>query len=156
MPTPIERVLARCEAEGDCLVWQGCLSKGYGILQVDNRPLRVHRIAYVEAHGPIPEGMAVDHICHETRCVNPQHLRAVTTKQNGEHRLGPMANNKSSGIRGVCWSKRERKWQVVVGHHGRQYWGGYYRDIGDAEAAAIALRNQLFTHNDIDREITRA
>lgn len=36
-------------------------------------------------------------------------------------------------------------------HHGRTYHGGYFHDLADAERAAIALRNSLFTHNDTDR-----
>ena len=151
MKTPWQRVVERSVRSGDCLIWQGCLSKGYGVIWVDGRMLRVHRIAYAEEHGAIPEGLVVDHTCHEKRCVNHWHLRGVTTKQNGEHRLGAMSNNRSSGIRGVTWDRRERKWQVKVGHCGRRYSGGYFHDLGDAEAAAIELRNRLFTHNDIDR-----
>jgi len=31
---------------------------------------------------------------------------------------------------------------------------GCFSDLGDAEAAAIAKRNELFSHNDIDRRFT--
>jgi hypothetical protein len=42
---------------------------------------------------------------------------------------------------------------VDVRHHGVYYFGGSFADPASAEAAAIALRNQLFTHNDVDRRI---
>jgi hypothetical protein len=36
-----------------------------------------HRAAWTFVHGPIPEAMTIDHLCHVRRCVNPDHLRAV-------------------------------------------------------------------------------
>ena len=36
-------------------------------------------------------------------------------------------------------------------HNRKQYYGGYFDTIAEAEAAAIALHNRLFTHNDADR-----
>lgn len=41
-----------------------------------------HRLAYIRAKGPIPEGHHIDHLCRVTTCVNPDHLEAVTPGEN--------------------------------------------------------------------------
>ena len=44
--------------------------------------VKAHRFAYERAHGPIPEGLVLDHLCRNTKCVNPAHLEAVTSQEN--------------------------------------------------------------------------
>ena len=41
-----------------------------------------HRWAYERWKGPIPPKYAIDHLCLNTRCVNPVHLEAVTHQEN--------------------------------------------------------------------------
>lgn len=43
-------------------------------------------MAYIEAHGSIPEGMQVRHLCHNKLCINPEHLEVGTAKQNAQDR----------------------------------------------------------------------
>lgn len=38
-----------------------------------------------------------------------------------------------------------------VGFEGKKYCGGFFTNLDDAEQAAVALRNKLFTHNHADR-----
>lgn len=38
--------------------------------------------------GPIPEGMQVDHLCHNKACANPQHLEVVTPRVNTQRAHG--------------------------------------------------------------------
>lgn len=42
----------------------------------------VHRAVWIAAHGPIAEGMTVDHMCKNRRCVNIEHLRLLTNYEN--------------------------------------------------------------------------
>ena len=37
--------------------------------------------------------------------------------------------------------------------NGETFYGGTFATVPEAEVAAIALRNQLFTHNDADRRL---
>jgi hypothetical protein len=92
--------------------------------------------------------MDIDHICHNRACVNPQHLRLTTHKQNQENRGGAQRNS-SSGVRGVI--KHGRRWQATVVHNKQRHRAGLFDDIPSAAAAVKALRLELFTHNDIDR-----
>lgn len=145
------RFWAKVEKTANCWNWQGTLdSKGYGVVIRDHKRLRAHRYVFEIAGTPVPDGLSVDHICHNTRCVRPAHLRTVTQKQNTEHRLG--ANRQSrTGIRGVSWHKHSGLWQARLTHHGKHICVGYFKDIDDAEMAVTAVRKQLFTHNDADR-----
>jgi hypothetical protein len=148
-PSLEERLWAKVDKTETCWLWTGSLkSSGYGQINIDRIPRVAHRISYELTNGAIPEGLEIDHICHERRCVNPGHLRAVTRKQNAEHRSGPQRNN-TSGVLGVSWTGK--KWYASVQHHGHVYYVGLYDDIDEAEAAVIAKRLQFFTHNDRDR-----
>jgi hypothetical protein len=149
-PTTEERFWAKVNKTDGCWNWAGSTThNGYGDFQNGGKTLRSHRVSYEWANGPIPDGMQIDHICHNRRCVNPEHLRTVTPKQNSENLSGPTARS-TSGVRGVTWSKKDRRWIAQVQHQGKGYVGGYFRTIAEAEASVISLRNKLFTHNNID------
>ena len=148
-----ERLWARVDKTETCWNWTGCLDrKGYGIIgdKIGDRKvnLRVHRLAYSTLVGPLADDAQVDHRCHNARCVNPEHLRPTTQKQNQENRSGARVDSRS-GVRGV-YANRGR-WTAEVRHHGNKVFLGRFETIAAAEAAVIAKRNELFTHNDIDR-----
>ena len=66
-----------------CWIWTACLSEsGYGLVTINRRLLRAHRVSYEAKFGPIPEGLVIDHVCRQRSCVNPDHLRAVTHREN--------------------------------------------------------------------------
>lgn len=66
-----------------CVIWTGALnSKGYPCFAVDGVSKLAHRLAYEDTYGPILDGLTVDHLCRVKRCVNPDHLEAVTRREN--------------------------------------------------------------------------
>jgi hypothetical protein len=137
-------------APNGCWLWVGARNeKGYGLYKSTGRMVRAHRFAYETLVGPIPEGKSLDHTCFTHECVNPKHLRPVTTKQNGEHRRGAQKNSKT-GVRGVSWSKSRSRYRAQAWHNGRTVEGGYFHTILEAEQAVIALRARLFTHDDME------
>lgn len=89
-PTPQdlrERLLSKIAVNtlSQCWEWQGKLMhKGYGTLSLNNKTVRAHRAAYEVFVGPIPEGEVIMHLCDNRRCINPEHLRAGTFKDNFE------------------------------------------------------------------------
>lgn len=68
---------------GSCWVWLGHKTRdGYGIIRVNHKVLMIHRVIYEASCGPIPDGLEIDHLCFVRACVNPDHLDAVTHKEN--------------------------------------------------------------------------
>lgn len=143
----------RVDQSGDCWVWTRGRSHGYGTFYIPGikNPISAHRFSYELLMGPIPDGLVIDHICHNTTCVRPDHLRAVTQKQNTENQSGPPSNN-TSGVVGVSWDKTNSRWRASVRHNNKIHHLGRFLSIEEAEAAVIAKRNELFTHNDMDRQ----
>lgn len=64
-------------------MWQGrTVTGGYGRMGIGSRTdgtrrqVLVHRAAYEAKHGPIPNGLTLDHfVCDRPGCVNPDHVR---------------------------------------------------------------------------------
>lgn len=144
--TLTERLALRSERRGDCLVWTGTKGvNGYGRMTYERRNVMPHRMAWEDAHGPIPDGLQIDHICMNRLCIRVDHLRLATNKQNNEHRAGALSNNKL-GIRGVSLDPRYGKYKAQVRHNGRTIWLGYHETVEAADAAAQAGRAKYFTH----------
>ena len=61
-------------------------SHGYGQIgwHQDGRRFAAltHRVAWMAHNGPIPDGLTVDHICRNRKCLNLNHLRLLTNSQN--------------------------------------------------------------------------
>lgn len=150
--SPEESFAARTERQGDCLIWLGAVDRsGYGIIATRGHHQPAHRWSYEKHVGPIGQDMRIDHMCHTPACVEPTHLRQVTQKQNGENRKSANKNNGTSSYQGVSYCKRTGKWAVKVMHNRKTHWGGRHETEEQAAQVAAALRNQLFTHNDLDR-----
>ena len=149
---PVRRFWVKVDKAGDCWEWTASRNAdGYGYFRLDGKTRKAHRVAYEYAHGGVPAGMDLDHVCRNRACVRPAHLRPVSNKQNAEHR-DPKGKS-GSGYRSVHWHKASGKWVVCVYHNGERHHGGYFVDVHEAGAAARNLRNALYTHNELDRRI---
>lgn len=67
-----------------CWTWlQSTASHGYGQTWDGVTVRLAHRVAWTLWHREqIPEGLTIDHLCRNRRCVNPLHLRLLTNVEN--------------------------------------------------------------------------
>lgn len=132
-----ERLKARTDSSGGpsaCWPWKGALDgkKRYGLIGSGGRfgtPLLTHRVSYEVAHGPIPDGLHVMHICDNTRCVNPPHLR-----------LGTRSDNMKDAVEKGRFKKTGRgSGSTLTEHAVRELRRHGLRNYGDVAAAARFL-----------------
>lgn len=126
-----------------CLEWIGAKNPdGYGLISVDGRLRSVHRYAWEQERGAIPPKMQIDHRCFNVACVDINHLRLATHAENNRNLSGPIATNKSSGVRNVY---RDRgKWDVCIEKDGVRHRFGRFESIDEAAAVAAQARAELF------------
>lgn len=80
----IAEILASTVPDGDCRLWTGRVkaARGYAMVSLASRDVPVHRLV-LEAKLGVPLGvLQAHHMCGVTRCVNPNHLQAVTQAEN--------------------------------------------------------------------------
>jgi HNH endonuclease len=67
-----------------CINWNAYRNPrgGYGRFKRHGKLEVAHRVAYELAGGTIPADLTLDHLCRNTRCVNPLHLEPVTVAEN--------------------------------------------------------------------------
>lgn len=84
-----------------CWEWAGNISvHGYGTFwcKLENDKIcklrSAHRISFLIKHGKLTDGLVIDHLCRNRSCVNPDHLREVTSRANTlENSIGLALNN---------------------------------------------------------------
>jgi hypothetical protein len=107
---------------GPCWLWTaGKTSAGYGELQIHRRqPALAHVFAFELEHGPVPEGLELDHKCRVRHCVRVSHLEAVTCRTNVLRGIGPSAINarKTHCIRGHEFSGQNL---LIYSKRGKQF-----------------------------------
>ena len=81
--TRLEAFFEKVDQTDSCWNWTAAKSNtGYGNFYDGEKCISAHRWSYLNFVGEIPEGRQIDHMCNNTSCVNPDHLRVVTPKEN--------------------------------------------------------------------------
>lgn len=82
---PLERFWKFVEVTDGCWEWTGCRTgDGYGRFSRGRSEgvVNAHRFVYEALVGEVPRGWHVDHLCRNSGCVRPEHLEAVTPREN--------------------------------------------------------------------------
>lgn len=113
--------------ESGCFLWTGKMGKnGYGYVQVNNKEIYAHRLAWILANGEIPSRLCVCHHCDVPICVNVSHLFLGTDLDNNRdmrrknrHRQG-VARGEMNGNSKFTRSQIEEIRNLYAGPHPRK------------------------------------
>lgn len=108
-------------------------TNGYRVIGVNKKLYRAHRLIWIYNFGDIPEGKETDHINHNKLDNRVKNLRLVTHQGNGKNQSKHKDN--TSGITGVYWNKRKKKWHARISVNGKLIHLGYFRSKHTAEIA---------------------
>lgn len=122
---------------------------GYRGVSRKQRNHFAHRVAWLFLTGNWP-ACQIDHINGDRADNRACNLREADSRQNN---LNRGATSKSaSGIKGVYWKKRERKWLAQISFGGKSKHLGFYaskEEAAQAYAAAAALLHGEFLHSSV-------
>jgi hypothetical protein len=103
--SPEEKFWSRIEKTDGCWLWtRGTNSGGYGKFTVKGRMYYAHVFSFYLANGYWPT-LDVLHSCDTPRCVNPEHLREGTQKDNAYDMVS--RGRASLGGATLSWAKVE-------------------------------------------------
>ena len=103
---------------------------GYIRININGEYIRAHRLVHLFMTGDWPED-EIDHINGNTSDNRWENLRLVNQKENNKN--AKIQKNNISGIRGVNWSKNEKKWLVRIhDNNGKRICLGRFNDFFEA------------------------
>jgi len=105
-------------------------------IRIFGKSHKAHRVAWLYmSEKPVPD--EIDHIDRDATNNKWSNLRESNSEKN--HRNMSMFRNNTSGVSGVSWCKRHKKWNVQV-TAGRKFNLGYFDCIEKAERVAKDFR----------------
>ncbi|MFN7185461.1 MAG: hypothetical protein ACK5VE_03710 [Alphaproteobacteria bacterium] len=88
-----------------------------------------------------PSGYDTDHADGNSLHNFRSNLRPATRPQNAQN--ARLRSDNTSGVKGVTWAKRERKWKAQISHQGRHLNLGDFDTIEAAKAVVLQARAEL-------------
>lgn len=113
---------------------------GYVQVSINNKHFLAHRVIWAMVYGAWPKG-SLDHINGVRDDNTLTNLRAATCSENVWNQRVNKRNK--SGVKGVYWAAKSKKWQAAMNVGGKFYNIGLFKALADAEAATRAAREKL-------------
>lgn len=108
---------------------------GYRKVRYKRKGIREHRIIYEMHHGPIPNGMEIDHINGIRDDNRVENLRAIPHSLNTQ-------NNTGAGKKGFSFHKASGKFEAYLGLNGKMVYLGLHETPVDAHAAYLRAKRE--------------
>lgn len=113
-------------------------TNGYIQISIGNMRTRkvygAHRLAWFYMTGTLPEN-EIDHIDQDkqnNRIINLREASSTINKRNS-----PKQKNNTSGVNGVSWCKRDKRWYARIKIDGKVIHLGSFKDINDARVCRL-------------------
>lgn len=110
--------------------------KGYRRVRVDGNLHMAHRLVWAYHHDSVPQWL--DHIDEDKLNNRLENLREATKEQNG-YNISRRKNNRS-GVKGVYWATREKRWVAELSVNKRVKRLGSFDDLELAELVVCEAR----------------
>lgn len=114
----------------------------YKVISFARRRWLLHRFIWTYANGEIPENMIIDHIDGNTSNNSIKNLR-IATRSESSFNKGMLKNN-TSGVKGVYWDKKNKKWMAYGRINGKMKNLGRFSSIEEAKKEADKFRRINF------------
>ena len=114
-------------------------SGGYCLVWFKDKALKYHRIIWTLLNGDIPEGMQIDHIDGDRLNNNVNNLRLVSSRGNGQNRIG----HRNGKLVGCTYCKQNRKWKAQIKVNGKQKYLGLFDTEQEAHEAYLKALKEI-------------
>lgn len=112
------RIFAHIEKiDNGCWIWKGSTDRdGYGLMSIDDRSRRVHRISYeVFKEEKIPFDKNACHSCDTPACVNPDHIFVAKSFENTQDMM-EKGRSRFSGRGVILNAEKIKKIRFLASH----------------------------------------
>lgn len=113
-------------------------SFGYTFVAYKRKKYGLHRLIFWRHHGFLPE--EVDHIDGNPRNNRIENLRAATHIEN--MRNAKLRKDNTSGVKGVCWDAKAKKWEVKLQIDRKTKHFGKYYSLDVAKFVCETMRHK--------------
>jgi hypothetical protein len=112
-------------------------------IRIDGTLYYAHRLAWLYIHGVWPANK-IDHRDENGFNNRLDNLREATNAQNAMNTTKAYSHNKSSGIKGVSFSRTRMKWEAHIQVNRKHKFLGYYDNMEEALVARKAAELDYF------------
>lgn len=113
---------------------------GYKHGRILYRTVKAHRVAFAHFHGRWPSD-CIDHINGDRTDNRIDNLQESSRTLNAQNRA--MMSNNKSGVTGVLWRPRDKRWVARIGKNGKQFHLGSFEAKEDAIKARRKAESEL-------------
>ena len=115
------------------------------VVNGSKKRIKAHRVIYALLNGEWPPH-TIDHWNRDRADNRPDNLKPASFLEQQQNRS--MQSN-TSGLRGVSWSKRARRWQAQIAANRKNIHLGYFEDLALAHAAYLAAKAAHHTYRGV-------